>query len=249
MAFWLNVGPQSIGLDDGIIRQADLAYVVEACRLSEAAENLRAQAAEESENIIQAAHQEAADIHSAAELEAEQICQTAFTTGMEDAANTWTEEVTARALEAHESLQRSSERLAGLVGLAAQRVIETEDREGLYRRALRTVTQMARESKTLTLYVGPGDHSYAESVVAGIAKQVGIELPIEVKVDMRLADGGCMFESDQGVLDASLGIQLDTIKGAITKAALNALRNSANNASMAEEASQHDDEEDDDDGT
>jgi hypothetical protein len=56
-------------------------------------------------------------------------------------------------------------------------------------------------------------------VVGQLAEEIGIAVPLEVKVDSRLVSGGCVLESDYGVIDASLGLQIQAVKKAISKAA------------------------------
>ena len=224
MAIWLNAGQQAIGVDCGVIRRGDFAALVNACDLAAKAEDILVAAGDEAVDIVAKAHTQAKEIRVDAEQEGKRIREEAFVRGTQEAASRWIEEVASRAVDARDSMLRASSRLAELVSLATQRVLETEDKEGLYRRALRTVKQLTSESKTLILHVGPADHEYAESVIAGIASEVGVAIPLDIKIDPRLAEGGCVLESDSGVLDASLGIQIETIKQAITKAARNALR-------------------------
>ncbi len=224
MAIWLKAGQQAVGVDGGIIRQDDFATVVRACDLAIKADDILTQAGQEAVCIVSEAHDQAAKIRSKAEVAAEEIRHDAFVRGTQEAASRWIEDVASKAIDAREATQRASHRFAELVSLATQRVVETEDKDGLYRRALRTVKQMAGDSKTLVLHVGPADMEYAESVIADIAAEVGVQIPLDIKIDVRLEEGGCVLESDHGVLDASLGVQIETIKQAITRAALNALR-------------------------
>ena len=82
---------------------------------------------------------------------------------------------------------------------------------------------LADDSKTLVLHTGVDDAEYARSVVGQLTKELGIEIPVQVKVDGRLLAGGCVLESDYGVIDASIGLQIDAVKKAIGKAARAAL--------------------------
>jgi type III secretion protein L len=224
MVIWLKAGQHGIGLEQGIVRDADVVTLVEVCELTTQAEELLAQAGQEAIDIVTKANESAVTIIKDAESKGTQIRDDAFVRGTQEAASRWIQEVASKALGARESMLKASNRLAELVSLATQHVVETADKEGLYRRALRTVKQLTGESKTLTLHVGPADQQYAESVMAVIAIEVGVQIPLDIRIDPRLTDGGCVLESDNGVLDASLGIQIETVKQAIAKAARNALR-------------------------
>jgi type III secretion protein L len=223
MALWLRSGDHDIGALSGVVRRDDYARLVEACELNTQAARLLTQAGEEAVAIVAEAVGRATQTLAAAELEGAAIRSTARREGLREGVERWAEEMASKAFEAKQSIDKASERLAELVSLATQRVIEVEDKEGLYRRALRTVRHLAKDSKTLVLHIGSTDETYARSVVAGIAGEMGIEVPIEIKVDARLKTGGCVLESDYGVIDASLGLQLDAVKSAISKAARAAL--------------------------
>lgn len=234
MAIWLKAGQQAIGVDSGIIRNSDFAALVDASNIAIQAEEVLAAAGHEAVGILAHAHEQAKKIRSKAEIDGKKIRDEAFIKGTQEAASRWMEEVASKTINAHDSMLRASGRLAELVSIATQRVLETEDKDGLYRRALRTVKQLTGDSKTLTLHVGPADHEYAESVIEGIAFEVGMQIPLDIKIDPRLAQGGCVLESDNGVLDASLGLQIETVKLAITKAARNALRTDDNTAAAGD---------------
>jgi type III secretion protein L len=223
MALWLQSGDQSIGIDHGIVARDDLAHLMQACELSARAAAAMSEASDRAAAIMEGAAAQALQVIRDAERDGERLRTEAHARGLSDAAVQWAEELSARAIATHLSVQRSSERLAELVMLASQRVIETEDRQALYRRALRTVSQLTRDSKTLVLHVGSEDAVHARDTVAEIAAQVGITVPLEIKVDNRLLAGGCVFESDYGVIDASLGLQVDAVRAAIGRAARTAL--------------------------
>jgi len=233
MAIWLQSGTLHFGLEDGIVRRDDFAELVQACELGARAGQLLADAHAHAAGIAAAATERANLTIAEAETQAETLRVQACEAGKRDAAEQWAETMSTRAIQSHASVQKAKDRLAELVCLAAQRVVEVEDRQALYRRALRTVSQMVSDSKTLVLHIGTQDETYAREVVAAIAAEVGIEVPLEVRVDHRLVAGGCVLESDYGVVDASLGLQLDAVRRAIGKAARAALGRGEQEASPA----------------
>jgi type III secretion protein L len=230
MAFWLRTGELDVGVADGVVRAADFAALVDTCELNRMAAQRLSEAGEQAAGIVADALQQAEQRIAHAQGECSRIRAEACESGLRDAAERWAQEMAEKAFEAHHSIQRASERLAELVSLATQRVIEVEDREGLYRRALRTVRHLASDSKTLVLHIGSDDAEYARSVVGQLAEEIGIVVPLEVKVDNRLRAGGCVLESDYGVIDASLGLQIQAVKKAISRAARSALHRLDENA-------------------
>ncbi len=219
MAVWLKSGSHDIGVVDGIVRHADFAALLQFCELSARAAAALTDAEVEAARIVGDATEQARVLLQEAAREAERLRVQGYDAGLREAAARWADETATKAFEAQRSVHKASDRLAELVSLAAQRVIEQEDKEGLYRRALRTVHQMATDTKTLVLHIGADDAEHARAIVADLASEVGIAVPLEVRVDVRLHTGGCVLESDYGVIDASMGLQIDAVKKAISKAA------------------------------
>lgn len=219
MAFWLKSDGLDVGVGDGIIRSEDYAVLTECFSLFAQAMQRVAEAKAEAQSIVAQAKEEAQSIVETTRRQAAQIRAEARERGLREASEQWAAKAAENAFDANRSAQRASERLAELVSLATQRVIELEDKEGLYRRALRTVRSLAADSKTLTLHVGSEDAENARKVVSQLAEQMGIPIPLEIKVDNRLRSGGCVLESDQGVIDASMGLQIQAVRQAITRAA------------------------------
>jgi type III secretion protein L len=223
MAVWLRTGELEVGVSDGVVRRGEFAALVEVCLLNQLAAERLAEAGAEAAQIVADALQQAEQKVAQAKDESERIRAEAQERGLREAAERWAEEMAHKAFDAHLSIQRASDRLAELVSLAAQRVIEVEDRDGLYRRALRSMRSLTGDSKTLTLHIGSDDADYARTVVGQLAEEIGIPVPLDIKVDNRLMAGGCVLESDYGVIDASLGLQIEAVKQAIGRAARAAL--------------------------
>jgi type III secretion protein L len=223
MAVWLRTGELEVGVDDGVVRRDEFAALVEVCHLNQRAAERLAHAGEEAARIVADALQQAEQQIAHAQDESDRIRAEARERGLREAVERWAEEMAHKAFDAHHSIQRASDRLAELVSLAAQRVIEVEDRDGLYRRALRSMRGLTGDSKTLTLHIGHEDAAYARSVVGQLAEEIGVPVPLDIKVDERLTAGGCVLESDYGVIDASLGLQIEAVKLAIGRAARAAL--------------------------
>lgn len=223
MAIWLKTGDLEVGIGNGVIRRDDFAVLADVCELNRLSAVRLAEASEHAKQIVDAALEQAKQQIAQARDESERIRAEAHERGLREAAERWVQQMAEKAFEAQHSLQRASDRLAELVSLAAQRVIEVEDKDGLYRRALRSVRSLAGDSKTLTLHIGIEDAEYARAVVGQLADEIGIPVPLEIKVDNRLVAGGCVLESDYGVIDASLGLQIQAVKLAIGRAARAAL--------------------------
>ena len=205
MAVWLTHGPRTVGLDHGLIRAADFAHLVEAQAILDAA---RAEA----EALVEKARRE----HAAA-------YQRGFEQGLErglrDAAARWAGQALDTADATRRNLQRQSERLSSLVSMAVERVIDEGDRSALFRRSLRAVMKLVQDLPMLTMRVHVDDLSHARAAVEEVLAQSGSAMSIEVVSDAALAPGACRFESDDGVVDASLDTQLEALRRAVHRAA------------------------------
>jgi type III secretion protein L len=155
----------------------------------------------------------------AAEAERERGYQAAFQQGLADATERWTALALREAGSSQRRLERQSDRLATMVSTALERVIEPDDRSALYRRALRTITPLLREVPMLTLRVAALDLALAQRAVDALLQGLPEAPHIEVLGDAALPAGSCLFESDQGTIDAGLETQLAAIQRAVARAA------------------------------
>jgi hypothetical protein len=156
--------------------------------------------------------------------------------GEREAIAQWTQRAVTHAQSSRLGLERQRERLSGIVSLAVERMVEQEDKQALYMRALRTVTKMVKNVPLLTLRVNFQDKVAAQKALSAVSDQLHSEMPIEVVGDSALAGGSCMFESDQGVIDVGLETQLAAIKRAVSRAALSTDSLGAMTDEMAQDA-------------
>ncbi|HEY9027743.1 MAG TPA: FliH/SctL family protein [Burkholderiaceae bacterium] len=228
MAVWIVHGPSAVGIDDGLIRARDFAHLVDAFEVRESAvaerERLLAEANAEADAIRASAREEAASLVAEAQASFEAAYQAGLERGLHDAATQWAGQALDAAGATRRSLYRQSERLSSLVSMAVERVIDQEDRAGLYRRSLRTIVKLVKDVPMLTMRVNEADREHAQRAVDEVMPQAGAAFTIEVVADPALAEGACRFESDAGVVDASLDTQLAALRRAVHRAAGQMLR-------------------------
>jgi type III secretion protein L len=229
MAVWLTHGPCTVGFDHGLIRAADFARLADSATIAAAVaderERVLAQARAEAGELLDAARAEAAALVQDARDRLAQAHQCGMSQGLEDAAAHWAGQAMAAAESRRRHLLRQSERLAAIVSMAVERVIEQEDRAGLFRRSLRTIVKLVKDTPMLTLRVTEADRDIAQGAVDAVKAQLS-GLPIEVVTDAALNEGGCRFESDGGVIDAGLDTQLAALRRAVARAAQQMARES-----------------------
>jgi type III secretion protein L len=223
MAVWITHGSRAVGIDDGVIRAQDFAHLVASSELMEAAvlerDRLVAEAQAQADALLESARAEAASLVAEAQASFEQAYKSGLDRGLHDAAAQWAGQALDAAGATRRSLYRQSERLSNLVSMAVERVIDQEDRAALFRRSLRTIVKLVKNVPVLTMRVHEQDREHAQRAVDAVLRQSRSTMSIEVLSDPALEPGGCRFESDDGVVDASLDTQLEALRRAVRRAA------------------------------
>ena len=227
MVIWLHGAASDVGVDDGILPAALAGGVADfdALRGSMAAqrEQVLQAARAEAQALLQRAQQDADGLREAARVDAERMRQEACEAGRRQAALEWHRQQTGSVIDKAQMLRNMHEKLATIVTAAVERIVHTEQRGALYQRALRGVQGLARGASTLALRVNAGDYEHARAAIESLQSLQAQGLHIEVSVDPALPPGGCVFESEGGILDASLQTQLDGLRAAMDRAVRKAL--------------------------
>ncbi|MDR2200607.1 MAG: HrpE/YscL family type III secretion apparatus protein [Puniceicoccales bacterium] len=122
-------------------------------------------------------------------------------------------EIAAKNSENFKQLEGS---IVGLVLKALQRIMGDLDKRelivGVVRQALKTV----KNQREATLKVSPQDSQTVRDHLEEILADGAVDY-LEVTADSRLKAGTCILETDVGVVDASLDVQLESIGNAFKK--------------------------------
>lgn len=222
MLIWLQTPAGAVGLEEGVIRADEVQALVSAeelrCRMEQAVEQTLAEAREQAAAEVAAAQAQAREIVDDAREEAQQLRQAAYDEGTRDAVAQWHERHLQAVVEQERAQRAMHARLAEVVASAVERIVLCEDRGALYQRALKSVQSLTRGSGSLRLRVGMDDYAQARDCLGAIGglQEAGLEL--EVLADAALPPGSCIFESELGVLDASLQTQLSGLRAALERA-------------------------------
>lgn len=222
MLIWLQTSLGTAALQDGLVRACDAQSLMAIDRLhvdmAVERQNLLDEAARQAEAELAAAREQAARILAEAGQDAERLRQRGYDEGMQKAMQDWHARGIEAAVDKEASLRAQHEKLAEIVSNAVERIVHSEDRATLYKRALKNVQALTRGATKLRLKVGPADHASALESIAGVSDADTAGLQIEVVADPSLRPGSCVFESDVGVLDASIETQLDALRHAMSRA-------------------------------
>jgi len=231
MLTWLNLPISNVGLDHGIVRSHDVQRLMTleqaGEQIAEQGRQVLAHATEEAQSLLEQARQQAEQLLADARAEIEAARRQGYEDGHREAVQHWHDERMRQAQDRRDALRATHERLAEIVTTAVERIVQSEDRGTLYQRALKNVQALTRGATSLTLRVSPADHDHARSGLAALGTHGDTGLPVELKVDPSLKPGSCIFESELGVLDASLQVQLEGLRGAMERAVRRALADNA----------------------
>jgi type III secretion protein L len=223
MDVWFRHGSCTVGLSDGVLRAQDFAALVSLQDAAEAVHRERLQTQAESQaqaqQVLEAARQQADAVLAQARAERDRAYHEGFEAGRLASLARWAQQALTGAQASQRSLERQRERLGGIVSLAVERMVDGEDRQALYQRALRTISKLVKDVPMITLRVHSDDLDAAQQALSAVVDKHGVDMPIEVVGDEVVAEGCCRFESDQGVIDAGLMTQLAAIKRAVVRAA------------------------------
>ncbi|MDR1534541.1 MAG: HrpE/YscL family type III secretion apparatus protein [Planctomycetota bacterium] len=118
-----------------------------------------------------------------------------------------------------EAITASVEQLAGMesalvkVVMQSLRTILGEfDREDLVARTVAHALRLVRDEKRIVLRVSPEDVPRVEARLDGMLKRYTGIGRIDVTADAGVSSGGCVIETEVGVIDATLDRQLEIIE-------------------------------------
>jgi type III secretion protein L len=230
-----------IGVGARVLRREEYAA---AMALDECVEATHAQC----ERLLAEASEHAAAIVAQAESDAQQLLERAQTDyaeaasrGYEDGTRRAAEEWFARSAQAmadRKAVQISlRERMAELVVAAVEQITRHEDRSVLFARAVTAVERLVEGADYLKVRVHPDDYEVAQrefKLASAGWNKGGRAVVLSVSPDRTLALGSCLCESDLGIVDASLDVQLNAVRDAVTRAVERSEAN-GNNAIEADE--------------
>lgn len=109
------------------------------------------------------------------------------------------------------------DKIVETVIIALKKIIGEMNEKELIVGIVKNALALVRMQKQVTLRVCPTQKEMIQAELSNIiAEFPGISF-LDVVSDIRLKEGGCILETDIGVVDASIDTQLDAIKRALSK--------------------------------
>ena len=95
-----------------------------------------------------------------------------------------------------------------------KREIET-DPQMIIDTIIDVLKSVSKNEPKITIRVRPQAVQFVKDVIPNLTYQYGIDAKISVIADPSIGDGGCVLETNNGIVDASVDTQLEIIKNAL----------------------------------
>ena len=74
---------------------------------------------------------------------------------------------------------------------------------------------VSKNEPKITIKIRPQSVQFIKDTIPNITYQYGIESKINIVADPSIEDGGCVLETNNGIVDASIDTQIEIIKKAL----------------------------------
>ena len=135
--------------------------------------------------------------------------------GLEQANQRLTEQLLTFTLKMHESLSQVEQSLVEVVIEAVQKIVRDFDNETLVKNTVRSSLELVRSGKKLTVRVHPQMQEVVAEQLSDLQKSIS---HVEVLSDSVLKLDECILESDVGIVNASVELQVEALVSALRKA-------------------------------
>jgi type III secretion protein L len=232
MVIWLRADRElaqasnaRVGAHSDVIPRATFGALVEIdeayAQLAAEREATLALARDEAQAMLDAARHEAQEIVAAARRDYDAAAEHGYRDGEQQALADWIERLADAGAEQRRTQAKMRERLAEIVTVAVEQIVNVQESNLLFERALTTVDRIVEGATYLRVAVSPGDYDKACIAFERLSarwRELGRPFPLSVVADKRLDAGSCICESDFGAIDASLATQLRAMRSAVARA-------------------------------
>ncbi|WP_429499662.1 type III secretion system stator protein SctL [Robbsia andropogonis] len=217
--------PQGIGIDDDIVPRDAVSRVVALdegyLALERSYRVVLADAHGKANAVREAAARDACDMHAEAQQAFDAARERGFEAGRHEALAQWYEHTSKMLASRREVQMAVHQRVADLVVAAVERIVADQPPAVLFGQARQAVERIIDDNSTLRIRVHPEEYDAAanafnDAAVAWRAR--GRSVSVDVTADRSLMPGSCICDSDLGSLDASLSVQLEAVRAAVTRA-------------------------------
>jgi type III secretion protein L len=166
----------------------------------------------DAERLLADAQQRAVHTVEAARKEADTIRAAARAAGLEEANEEIQDRLFAIADASANAISRTEERIVDMAVQIARRIIGSFDEAEIAARVAKKSMALSAHSSFIRLRVAPGAVEQLRERLDGILPASMASTSIEVIGDGRVHGGGCIMETDAGLIDATIDSQIAAIE-------------------------------------
>ena len=171
----------------------------------------------DSQHLIDAAHAQAKSIVSQAQLTYETEKQGGYQAGLEKAKIEYATTMLETLSKCNNYYLEVEKEMTAVVLDAVRKIIDTFNDTETTLNVVREALLRVVNQKHVTLYVHPDQVRHVREKVSTMLSHFHEVGYVNVMADIRLTSGGCILETEVGIIDASIDSQLDALKQAMVK--------------------------------
>ena len=169
----------------------------------------------EAQNVLDCAQKQAQVIQEQAKEAYEARRKEGYDDGVMEGQMQQAEKMLETGMQAVEYLEGLERQIVEVVTTAVRKIIGELDREDLIVRVVRKALDQVRGRQRVVIRVSPEDEPKVREAFAAMLSHGSSSSGYELVADQRMKRGDCMLESEMGVVDASLEVQLKAIENAL----------------------------------
>ncbi|MBQ7457138.1 MAG: HrpE/YscL family type III secretion apparatus protein [Desulfovibrio sp.] len=169
----------------------------------------------EAHNLLAHAREEAQAIKEDAERVYQERHKEGYEDGLIEGRMEQAEKMLETGMQAVEYLQGLEQQIVDVVTSTVRKIIGDIDAKERIVGVVRTALDQVRGRQRVVIRVCPSDEPNVREALAPMLARVSSARGIELVADTHLSEGDCVLESEMGVVDASLSVQLAAIEHAL----------------------------------
>ncbi|MCR5814017.1 MAG: HrpE/YscL family type III secretion apparatus protein [Desulfovibrio sp.] len=169
----------------------------------------------EAQHLLDDAQQQAQEIRKRAEVAYNERSQQGYEDGVMAGQLQQAEKMLETGMQAVEYLEGLEQQIVDIVTMAVRKIVGELDEKERIVRVVRTALDQIRGRHRVLIRVSTDDEPKVREALAGMLSSHSTMSGYELVADPRMKPGDCLLESEMGVVDASLDVQLKAIEKAL----------------------------------
>ncbi|WP_036771286.1 HrpE/YscL family type III secretion apparatus protein [Photorhabdus australis] len=167
------------------------------------------------ESLLDAARAQAKEIEREAQTVYEQQKELGWQAGIDAARAEQASLIHQTQLQCQQYYRQVEQQMTNVVLQAVRKILKNYDQISLTLQVVREALSLVSNQKQVILRVNPEQAATVREQISRVHKDFPEIGYLEVTADARLDQGGCILETEVGIIDASLDSQLDALMSAI----------------------------------